>query len=208
MKRYALLAAAVLALNLTAHADPVVVGDPSKGTPITTVVDGNKKVQITTSGISVEGGDEEAAAGANKEGSIQFKSTIESLEDILVPIAFFGFLLAVILGGKYLSSRNEEKRLNLLRLMVEKGQPVPENVVTQILSPQGAVEADGDRQAYKRTRNAYGFSIAGALLIGYALLTGEYHNTSVMVPGLIFLCLGMGGMAGLYLSKRDEKVSG
>jgi len=115
-------------------------------------------------------------------------------------------LIALILGGKSIASRNEQRRLELLKLMVEKGQPVPESVVNQILAPQSAPEGDGTRQTYKRTRNAYAFTLAGIGTLTYALL--NHHDGGVLITGLCFLCLGVGGLAGIYLPKRDEKISG
>lgn len=199
----------------TAHADPVVIGDPAKGTPITTVKDGKNKVEITTTGISVTDGDEdkdddtaEAAAVTriDHQGKRFFVSSNEKWEDDLVPVAFFLFLLTVILGAKYISSRNEQRRLELLKMMVEKGQAVPETVISQILTPQVAPEDSGSRQSYKRTRNAFGFTLAGVALCFYGLI--GHAGSSALVPGLVFLCLGVGGLAGLYLPKRDEKISG
>jgi hypothetical protein len=223
MKQMTALTASLMfvALSAAAHAEPVKLGQPEKGTPITTVKDGKSKIQITTTGISVDDGDEVAEAGDQDEaagshrkdlllkmGPVKAKTVLSELEDILVPGMFFLFLVAVILGGKYFASRNEQRRLELLRLMVEKGQPVPENVVNQILSPQPAAEADSVRQAYKRTRNAYAFTIAGVALIGYALIFNQWSNSSILVPGLVFIAFGVGGLAGLYMHKRDEKISG
>src|SRR5262249_18476902 len=152
--------------------NPVVIGDPSKGTPVTTLNDGKGKVQITTTGISITDGDEDQddkeevdAAGTVTRDSngthVSVSSSSEDWQDTLVPIAFFLFLLSVILGARYISSRNEQRRLELLKLMVEKGQPVPEGVVNQILTPKAGQEAFGEAQVYKRTRNTYAFTAAG-----------------------------------------------
>ena len=206
---YSIALAALLALGVSSGmvgADPVVVGDPSKGTPITTVKDGKTNVTITTTGISVEDGEKDEAGGLKVKlspDSVKVSSVMNDLEDILIPAMFFMFLVAVILGGRYFASRNEQRRLEVLRLMVEKGQPVPESVVQKILSSNAEPEADGARQAYNRTRNAYAFSLAGLALLGYALIKGDFSNTAVLVPGLIFFCLGAGGIAGLYLPKQS-----
>ena len=203
-----ILMALMLALGSvshTAHADPIVVGDPSKGTPITTLKDGKSSVQITTSGISVDDGDDQDDA-KGKSGGLKFNTFMSDLGDILVPGMFFVFLLASILGKRYFHSRNEQRRLDLLKLMVEKGQPVPETVVTQILSPQIKPESDGKRQTYKRTRNAYGFTVAGVLILGYAVVGHDWNNAATLVPGLVFLCLGVGGLAGIYLPKTHENT--
>lgn len=226
-----LILATALLIGAGAYAKPVVIGEPSKGTPVTTIRDGKKKVEITTTGISVDEGDDSkdsddekettsaATIKADKDGNVEIAKTpminiraegkTEQLEDIVVPVAFFAFILAAILGAKYISSRNEQKRLELLKLMVEKGQPVPDSVVNSILTPQSAPESDDNRQTYKRYRNAYGFTIAGFLMMSYGMLTHNLDGGS-MICGLIFLCIGAGGLAGLYLPKRtsgnSEKV--
>ena len=196
----------VIGTTHLANAEPVVIGDPSKGTPITSVVDGKNKVQITTSGISVDKGDEDEEAGVTAHhgrGSHHLKSLVSELEDILVPLFFFVFLIAVILGKRYFESRNDERRMQLLKMMVEKGQPVPESALQLLLSPQTVAETGGARQGYKRTRNAYGFTLAGMLLIGHALINHDWQNQAVLIPGLIFICLGLGGFGGIYLPKRS-----
>lgn len=195
----------------------------SKPTALLTIKDGDKKIKITTAGISIKKNDQpedlqikegigQVNDGRDDDGanfSVRGKTHIlAELEDIVVPIAFFVFLLAVILGGKYFSSRNEQKRLELLQLMVEKGQAVPTEVVNKILTPQAAPENDSSRQNYKRTRNAYGFTLAGILILAYTLFNRDWHNTGTLVPGLVFLSIGVGCLAGIYLPKRTEKISG
>ena len=64
-----------------AKAEPVVVGDPSKGTPITSVQDGATKVQITTTGISVEDGEEKVDnLGASHNKTVKFKGVLSELK--------------------------------------------------------------------------------------------------------------------------------
>ena len=229
--KFVLATALVLSFGFkTAAASPVVLGDPSKGKHIPTLQDDDGKggkVKITTTGIRID--DEEKTEGENQSASAatneDFNGDIkinhgrinihnpgkEKLEGIVIPVAFFLFLLAVILGAKGISSHTEQKRLELLKIMVEKGQPVPEAVVNSILTPQASPESGDNRQTYKRYRNAYGFTIAGVALMFYAMLSHSYEG-GAMITGLVFLCLGAGGMAGLYLPKQrsngPEKISG
>ncbi|MGE4133471.1 MAG: DUF6249 domain-containing protein [Bdellovibrionales bacterium] len=179
-------------LTVTASAQGEAKVEAKKEKPIFSLDNG--KVQITKSGIVVRDGEETHA-----------KVSMGPDEDIVVPIALFIMLAVVILGAKYFSSKNEQRRLDVLQKMVEKGQPIPEGVITQILNT-GKQESEDSRATYKRTRNAYGFSIAGVALLGYAVITGSFHATDVLVPGLVFLCLGLGGLAGLYLQKSEEKA--
>jgi hypothetical protein len=227
--KFALATALVLSFGIkTAGASPVVIGDPAKGSHITTLKDDDgSKVEITTTGIRIDEGNQKKTGAKNSgltvsgdedgdsdisidKGGIKVHgiNKTEKLEDIVVPVAFFLFLLAAALGTKYISSRNEQRRLDLLRAMVDKGQPVPEAVVNSIIAPQAAAESGDSRQTYKRYRNAYGFTIAGVALMCYAVLNHTYDGGS-MIAALVFLCIGGGCMAGLYLPKQaNEKISG
>src|SRR5690242_12771410 len=92
-----------------ASCDPVVIGDPNKGTTIFDVKDGKNNVKITTSGIladTKEDADEnEASEKPNVKINKNNKSVLEDLEDIVVPVAFFLFLLAAIMGKRFFNSR-------------------------------------------------------------------------------------------------------
>ena len=130
----------------------------------------------------------------------------DNLEDVLVPIAFFLFVIALVLGGRYFSNRTEQKRIEVLKMMIEKGQPLPENVVKQILSPNRTTP-DPLAKQFQNVRNTVAFSIAGVSLMAYAIFTQDFHNKSVLIPGLIFLCLGAGGIAGFYTKKSAKPNS-
>jgi len=213
------------------HADPVVLGNPNSGKVIADIKDGKDHVKVTTQGILLKDGDDveaDAKDGATASISTDDKDIVvkagnhhhsdgddEStgmpvtvlIQNITVPLLFFLFCLAAILGKRFLASRNEQRRLDLIKTMVEKGQAVPEAVVNQILTPSRQLEAEGPRSEYKRTRNAYGFTVAGVCLIVYALATHNLGSEDILVPALVFLCLGVGGLAGIYLPKqREEKI--
>jgi hypothetical protein len=47
------------------------------------------------------------------------------MEGALVPLIFFGFLFAVIFGPRYLRFKERERVLEMVRLAMERGQPVP-----------------------------------------------------------------------------------
>ena len=96
--------------------------------------------------------------------------------------------------------------MQLLKMMVEKGLPVPDTVINQILSSKAKPEPTGARVTYTRTRNAYGFTVAGVLLLAYPLITHDWNNVSVLAPGLLFLCLGLGGLAGIYLRNNLKRL--
>jgi hypothetical protein len=58
------------------------------------------------------------------------------MEGILVPIAFFAMIAAIVVGPSYLRSREREKLQETLRIAIEKGQPIPPEVIESMT--QGA----------------------------------------------------------------------
>lgn len=52
--------------------------------------------------------------------------------EILVPLSFFAFLGAVILGPIYLNHRTRQAKLDLLRQAVERGQDLDPKILDQI----------------------------------------------------------------------------
>jgi len=47
------------------------------------------------------------------------------MSDVLVPLIIFGFVFAVIFGPRYLRFKERERVLEMVRIAMERGQPVP-----------------------------------------------------------------------------------
>ena len=131
----------------------------------------------------------------------QVKST-DKPEDIVVPVVFFLFLISVILGSRYLREQTERRRLDILKMMVEKGQPVPEGVVRQILNSDR--RSDPVDATSKRVRNGFGFTIVATGLLIYALTTHESHHGALII-GIVFLGLGIGNIAAQRHSAASSR---
>lgn len=56
------------------------------------------------------------------------------MSGIFVPIAFFAMIAAIIIVPKYLQSQERQKLQDTLRAAIEKGQPLPPEVVTAMTS--------------------------------------------------------------------------
>lgn len=56
------------------------------------------------------------------------------MSGILVPIAFFAMIAAIVIVPKYLQSQERQKLQDTLRAAIEKGQPLPPEVVTAMTS--------------------------------------------------------------------------
>ena len=51
---------------------------------------------------------------------------------ILVPIAFFAMIAAIVLGPKYFRSRDRQRLLDTVRVAYERGQPVPPDLIESL----------------------------------------------------------------------------
>ena len=51
------------------------------------------------------------------------------MEDVLVPIAFFAMIAAIVVGPRYFKSQERQKMADTLRTAIERGQPLPPEVV-------------------------------------------------------------------------------
>lgn len=49
--------------------------------------------------------------------------------EILVPIAFFGMIIAIVVAPRYFKSVERQKMADTLRAAIERGQPLPPEVV-------------------------------------------------------------------------------
>jgi len=56
----------------------------------------------------------------------------QQMEDtvaILIPIAFFAMIAVIVVGPRYLKSQERQKMTDALRAAIEKGQPLPPEVI-------------------------------------------------------------------------------
>ena len=51
------------------------------------------------------------------------------MEEVLVPLAFFAMIAVIVVGPKYLRSRDRERLLDTLRVAYDRGQPVPPELI-------------------------------------------------------------------------------
>ncbi len=126
----------------------------------------------------------------------QFKTIMkfagDRSEDHVVPIASFVFIAVLLLGRRFLRERTEQRRLDLLRAMVDKGQPVPEGVVAAVLK-DGSSGLDANNPV-RQVRNGFGFSVIGAGLLVYGLVVAGSHHGAIIL-GIVFVGIGIGNLA-------------
>jgi hypothetical protein len=117
---------------------------------------------------------------------------------IVQALFFFLFLAAIILGPRYLRSREREKLHETLRIAYEKGQPVPPELITALVKEpagdRGMPTPDADfRRGLVMVFVGIGFAVAAfALYQGISVfseqgawITAQSVAAVGAVPGLI-----------------------
>ena len=66
--------------------------------------------------------------------------TVAMLMGVLAQLFFWAFVLVLVLGltlvPRYLRSRDRQKTIELMRIALEKGQPLPPELVTALSAPE------------------------------------------------------------------------
>jgi hypothetical protein len=133
------------------------------------------------------------------------------LTSVVQAIAFFVFLAAIIIGPRYIRSRERDKLHETLRIAYEKNQPVPPELIDALVSesrPQPILPSpDRDfRRGLVLVFVGLGFAAAAyALYLGISVfsetgawITGECVVALGAVPGFIGLAYLV-----LWLVKRN-----
>ena len=66
-------------------------------------------------------------------------------EGILVPIALFAMIAAIVIGPKYLRSKERERLLDTLRVAYDRGQPVPPELIENLTAGEERKPVSPDR---------------------------------------------------------------
>lgn len=111
---------------------------------------------------------------------------IAKLTPILVTAVVFGFTLAIVVAVLYARHRVRQMRHETIRLALEKGQPLP----PELLEPPAARASDLGRGVKL---------LALGLGLSAMLLLMEKHSWPV---GLILVALGLGFLASHWLTGR------
>lgn len=133
------------------------------------------------------------------------------LAGVLQGLIFFAFLTIIIVGPRYLRSRDRDKLHETLRIAYEKGQPVPPELIEALISdnkPSRLPTPDRDfRRGLVLVFIGLGFALGGyALYLGISVfnedaawITGECVAAVGAIPGFIGLAYLV-----LWLAKRNS----
>jgi hypothetical protein len=135
------------------------------------------------------------------------------LAGVLQALIFWAFLAAIIIGPRFLRSRDRDKLHETLRIAYEKGQPVPPELIDALVNDERRTPAfvptpDRDfRRGLVLVFIGLGFAAAAyALYLGISVfsdtgawITGECVAAVGAVPGFIGLAYLL-----LWLAKRGS----
>lgn len=103
--------------------------------------------------------------------------------EILIPLTFFAMIAAVVIAPRYFRSQERQKMAETLRVAIEKGQPLPPEVIDAMSSNVRSPGLPPSPQRDLRT----GIIWLG-VGIGFAALGGVI---SFEEPDALFPCLGV-----------------
>lgn len=118
------------------------------------------------------------------------QGTLAELAPVLITGVVFGFTLLIVMAVLYAAHRARQMRHETIRLALEKGQPLP----PELLQPPAAPGSDLGR----------GVKLV-AIGLGLSAMLFFMHNHKHVWPvGLILVFLGLGFLVSHWLSGRRE----
>lgn len=113
------------------------------------------------------------------------------MEDILVPVAFFACIAAVCITPVWLKSRDRREMQTTLRSAIEKGQPVPQEVIDSLTK-----NVKGPPTALRDMRAGVIWLAIGLGIGGFGALIGMREEDALhpllgiaVIPSMIGLAL-------------------
>ena len=118
-------------------------------------------------------------------------SVIKESVEILIPIALFAMIAAIVIVPRYFKSLERQKMTETVRLAIEKGQPLPPEVIEALTSRSQAVASPS------RDLRRGATLVAVALgLIALGVIIGIQHGQPLhpligvaAIPGFVGLAL-------------------
>jgi hypothetical protein len=105
------------------------------------------------------------------------------MEGILVPISFFAMIAAIVIGPRYFRSIERQKLADTLRVAMEKGQPLPPEIVEAMSSNVRATGLPPSPQRDMRTGIIWLGIAAGFVALG-AIAGFEEPDVTYWMLGL------------------------
>ena len=113
--------------------------------------------------------------------------------EILIPLTLFAMIAAIVIVPRYLQSLERRKMADTLRAAIEKGQPLPAEVVSLMTAEVRVRPPPSPQRDLRRGLILLGVAL-GLVVMGLTIAQGEPDATYPMVglaaiPGCIGLAL-------------------
>lgn len=122
------------------------------------------------------------------------------MEDILVPLGLFAMIAAIIVAPRYFKSQERRKLADTMRAAIEKGQPLPPEVV-DALTQGGPMRASVPKSDLRRGV-VWVAVAAGIILFGFSI---GYWEPDAAMPFIgiaaIPLCVGCAFLVLAWLNR-------
>jgi hypothetical protein len=130
------------------------------------------------------------------------------MDDILVPLAFFAMIAALVLVPDYFKSKDRARLHETLRIAYEKGQPVPPELIQALQS--GNLATKDVNRSDKDLRAAVVLIGLSLGLVGMSFALGQLEGgearygllAAAAIPGFI----GLGFLVLWYFNRDRPKV--
>jgi len=121
-----------------------------------------------------------------------------------IPIAFFGMIAAIVIVPSYLKSRERKEMQATLRSAIEKGQPLPTDVIEALSKDNIKAPATASRDL--RVGVILLAVSIGVAMFGYAFnYVGGFEESKAVAPIMGMAAIpGMVGLAFIILSAFNK----
>ena len=141
-------------------------------------------------------------------GMLMLGSREVSMEDVLVPLAFFALIAALFIVPDYFKSKDRARLHETLRIAYDKGQPVPPELIQALQS--GNLSTKDVNRPDKDLRAAVvliGLSL-GLVAMSFALgqLEGGEARFGLLAAAAIPGFIGLGFLVLWYVNRDKPKV--
>jgi hypothetical protein len=125
------------------------------------------------------------------------------MDHAIVPLGVFVMVALIFSVSMWAFVQSRREAHETMRRALEAGQQLDPKVVAALMRPTGR----GVRGAITYLSLAIAFGLCGYLMNSVAW-PGEHHGfgrgMGFFVPAIIFGCLGIGRLIGVFLSRRDR----
>ena len=130
------------------------------------------------------------------------------MEDILVPVALFSFLTAIIVLPAWFKERTKQSAHNLIAQALEKGQQLDPQTIERIVNTVPKAKPPKDQARSTLGSAIVMLALAGGFVIAGALTDAGDHfgfGSGLAIPAAILGALGLGFLILAIVDYRSKQ---